>query len=159
MAANVAKIGNLAGDAFSSSEQIVVFAEQLNKQMKLSGASTQEASAAMLQLTQSLAKGCLNGDELTSVMENGSAVTKTIAEYMGITQGELKDLAAEGQVTSDIIIAAMLGAADQTNAAFETLPMTWADVWQSMKTVLWLRSVQYCKESTIWRTVRRFRLL
>lgn len=133
MAANVAKIGNLAGDAFSSSEQIVVFAEQLNKQMKLSGASTQEASAAMLQLTQSLAKGCLNGDELTSVMENGSAVTKTIAEYMGITQGELKDLAAEGQVTSDIIIAAMLGAADQTNAAFETLPMTWADVWQSMK--------------------------
>lgn len=133
MAANVAKIGNLAGDAFSSSEQIVVFAEQLNKQMKLSGASTQEASAAMLQLTQSLAKGCMNGDELTSVMENGSAVTKTIAEYMGITQGELKDLAAEGQVTSDIIIAAMLGAADQTNAAFETLPMTWADVWQSMK--------------------------
>lgn len=133
MAANVAKIGNLAGDAFSSSEQIVVFAEQLNKQMKLSGASTQEASAAMLQLTQSLAKGCLNGDELTSVMENGSAVTKTIAEYMGITQVELKDLAAEGQVTSDIIIAAMLGAADQTNAAFETLPMTWADVWQSMK--------------------------
>ena len=133
MAANVAKIGNLAGDAFSSSEQIVVFAEQLNKQMKLSGASTQEASAAMLQLTQSLAKGCLNGDELTSVMENGSAVTKTIAEYMGITQGELKDLAAEGQVTSDIIIAAMLGAADQTNAAFEILPMTWADVWQSMK--------------------------
>lgn len=133
MAANVAKIGNLADDAFSSSEQIVVFAEQLNKQMKLSGASTQEASVAMLQLTQSLAKGCLNGDELTSVMENGSAVTKTIAEYMGITQGELKDLAAEGQVTSDIIIAAMLGAADQTNAAFETLPMTWADVWQSMK--------------------------
>ena len=133
MAANVAKIGNLAGDAFSSSEQIVVFAEQLNKQMKLSGASTQEASAAMLQLTQSLAKGCLNGDELTSVMENGSIVTQTIADYMGVTQGELKDLAAEGQVTSDIIIAAMLGAADQTNAAFETLPMTWADVWQNMK--------------------------
>ena len=133
MAANVAKIGNLAGDAFSSSEQIVVFAEQLNKQMKLSGASTQEASAAMLQLTQSLAKGCLNGDELTSVMENGSMVTQTIADYMGITQGELKDLAAEGQVTSDIIIAAMLGAADQTNAAFETLPMTWADVWQNMQ--------------------------
>lgn len=133
MAANVAKIGNLAGDAFSSSEQIVVFAEQLNKQMKLSGASTQEASAAMLQLTQSLAKGCLNGDELTSVMENGSMVTQTIADYMGITQGELKDLAAEGQVTSDVIIAAMLGVADQTNAAFETLPMTWADVWQNMQ--------------------------
>lgn len=133
MAANVAKIGNLAGDAFSSSEQIVVFAEQLNKQMKLSGASTQEASAAMLQLTQSLAKGCLNGDELTSVMENGSMVTQTIADYMGITQGELKDLAAEGQVTSDVIIAAMLGAADQTNAAFETLPMTWVDVWQNMQ--------------------------
>lgn len=133
MAANVAKLGNLAGDAFDSSAEIVAFAEQLNKQMKLSGASTQEASSAMLQLTQSLAKGTLNGDELTSVMENGSMVVQTIADYMGVAQGEIKDLAAEGQITSDIIVAAMLSATDETNAAFESLPMTWADVWQSMK--------------------------
>ena len=133
MAANVAKLGNLAGDAFDSSAEIVAFAEQLNKQMKLSGASTQEASSAMLQLTQSLAKGTLNGDELTSVMENGSMVIQTIADYMGVAQGEIKDLAAEGQITSDIIVAAMLSATDETNAAFESLPMTWADVWQSMK--------------------------
>lgn len=133
MAANVAKLGNLAGDAFDSSAEIVAFAEQLNKQMKLSGASTQEASSAMLQLTQSLAKGTLNGDELTSVMENGSMVVQTIADYMGVAQGEIKDLAAEGQITSDIIVAAMLSATDETNAAFESLPMTWADVWQNMK--------------------------
>lgn len=133
MASSVAKLGNLAGDAFGSSAEIVAFAEQLNKQMKLSGASTQEASAAMLQLTQSLAKGTLNGDELTSVMENGSMVVQTIADYMGVTKGEIKDLAAEGQITSDIIVAAMLGAADETNAAFESLPMTWADVWQNIK--------------------------
>lgn len=133
MAASVAKLGNLAGDAFDSSAEIVAFAEQLNKQMKLSGASTQEASSAMLQLTQSLAKGTLNGDELTSVMENGSMVVQTIADYMGVAQGEIKDLAAEGQITSDIIVAAMLGATDETNAAFESLPMTWADVWQNMK--------------------------
>lgn len=133
MAASVAKLGNLAGDAFDSSAEIVAFAEQLNKQMKLSGASTQEASSAMLQLTQSLAKGTLNGDELTSVMENGSMVVQTIADYMGVAQGEIKDLAAEGQITSDIIVAAMLSAADETNAAFESLPMTWADVWQNMK--------------------------
>lgn len=133
MASSVAKLGNLAGDAFGSSAEIVAFAEQLNKQMKLSGASTQEASSAMLQLTQSLAKGTLNGDELTSVMENGSMVVQTIADYMGVTQGEIKDLAADGKVTSDIIIAAMLGAADETNAAFESLPMTWADMWQNMK--------------------------
>lgn len=133
MAASVAKLGNLAGDAFDSSAEIVAFAEQLNKQMKLSGASTQEASSAMLQLTQSLAKGTLNGDELTSVMENGSMVVQTIADYMGVAQGEIKDLAAEGQITSDIIVAAMLSATDETNAAFESLPMTWADVWQNMK--------------------------
>lgn len=87
----------------------------------------------MLQLTQSLAKGTLNGDELTSVMENGSMVIQTIADYMGVTQGEIKDLAADGQVTSDIIIAAMLGAADETNAAFATLPLTWSDIWQNIK--------------------------
>ena len=133
MAASVAKLGNLAGDAFDSSAEIVAFAEQLNKQMKLSGASTQEASSAMLQLTQSLAKGTLNGDELTSVMENGSMVVQTIADYMGVAQGGIKDLAAEGQITSDIIVAAMLSATDETNAAFESLPMTWADVWQNMK--------------------------
>lgn len=133
MASNVAKLGTLAGDAFSSSAEIVAFANQLNKQMKLSGASTEEASSAMLQLTQSLAKGTLNGDELTSVMENGSMVIQTIADYMGVTQGEIKDLAADGQVTSDIIIAAMLGAAGETNAAFATLPLTWSDIWQNIK--------------------------
>lgn len=133
MASNVAKLGTLAGDTFSSSAEIVAFANQLNKQMKLSGASTEEASSAMLQLTQSLAKGTLNGDELTSVMENGSMVIQTIADYMGVTQGEIKDLAADGQVTSDIIIAAMLGAADETNAAFATLPLTWSDIWQNIK--------------------------
>lgn len=133
MASNVDKLGTLAGDAFSSSAEIVAFANQLNKQMKLSGASTEEASSAMLQLTQSLAKGTLNGDELTSVMENGSMVIQTIADYMGVTQGEIKDLAADGQVTSDIIIAAMLGAADETNAAFATLPLTWSDIWQNIK--------------------------
>lgn len=133
MASNVAKLGTLAGDAFSSSAEIVAFANQLNKQMKLSEASTEEASSAMLQLTQSLAKGTLNGDELTSVMENGSMVIQTIADYMGVAQGEIKDLAADGQVTSDIIIAAMLGAADETNAAFATLPLTWSDIWQNIK--------------------------
>ena len=133
MASNVAKLGTLAGDTFSSSTEIVAFANQLNKQMKLSGASTEEASSAMLQLTQSLAKGTLNGDELTSVMENGSMVIQTIADYMGVAQGEIKDLAADGQVTSDIIIAAMLGAADETNAAFATLPLTWSDIWQNIK--------------------------
>lgn len=133
MASNVAKLGTLAGDAFSSSAEIVAFANQLNKQMKLSGASTEEASSAMLQLTQSLAKGTLNGDELTSVMENGSMVIQTIADYMGVAQGEIKDLAADGQVTSDIIIAAMLGAADETNTAFATLPLTWSDIWQNIK--------------------------
>lgn len=109
------ELSHLRHEEFEQLLKSVPIANQLNKQMKLSGASTEEASSAMLQLTQSLAKGTLNGDELTSVMENGSMVIQTIADYMGVTQGEIKDLAADGQITSDIIIAVMLGAADETN--------------------------------------------
>lgn len=133
MEASVAKLGNLAGDSFSSSGQIVSFLEQTNKLLKISGASTEESSAAMLQLTQSMAKGVLNGDELTSIMENGSMLAKTIADYMGVSTGEMKAMAAEGQVTSDVIIAAILGATEQTNEAFESIPMTWGDVMTGIK--------------------------
>jgi tape measure domain-containing protein len=133
MEASVAKLGNLAGDSFSSSAQIVSFLEQTNKLLKISGANTEESSAAMLQLTQSMAKGVLNGDELTSIMENGSMLAKTIADYMGVSTGEMKAMAAEGQVTSDVILSAILGATEQTNAAFESIPMTWGDVMTGIK--------------------------
>lgn len=129
----VGKLGTLAGDAFGSSGEIVAFAEQLNKQIVLSGASTQAADAAMLQLTQAMSSGVLRGEELNSILEQTPMVAQTIANYMGVTTGEMRELASEGQVTADVVKNAILGAADETNAAFESMPMTWGQVWTSMQ--------------------------
>lgn len=128
----VAKLGTLAGDAFSSSAEVVDFAEQLNKQIALSGASTQAADAAMLQLIQAMSSGLLRGEELNSILEQTPTIAQTIAEYMGVTTGEMRELASEGAITGDVVKNALLGAAGETNAAFESMPMTWGQVWNSI---------------------------
>lgn len=136
MAGTVAKLGTLAGNAFTGgAEQIVAFAEQLQKQMRLSGTSGTEAQAAMLQLTQGLSSGVLRGEELNSVLEQTPMIAQTIAEYMGVTTGEMRELASQGKVTSDVVVSAILGAVEETNAAFAQLPMTWADVWTQMQNI------------------------
>lgn len=136
MADTVAKLGTLAGGAFDNDVgQIVAFAEQLQKQMALSGTSTQGAQAAMLQLTQGLASGVLRGEELNSILEQTPMIAQTIAEYMGVTTGEMRELASEGAVTAEVVKNAMLGAAEETNAAFEQMPMTWSQVWTSMQNI------------------------
>lgn len=124
----VSKLGMLAGDAFSSNEETVAFAEQMNKQFKIGGASVQEQTSAMYQLTQAMAAGKLQGDEFRSIMENAPMLANSIAEYMGIPKGELKEMASDGVITADIIKNAMFAAADETNAQFEKLPMTFAQV-------------------------------
>lgn len=129
----VGKLGTLASDAFNSSGEIVAFAEQLNKQIVLSGASTQAADAAMLQLTQAMSSGVLRGEELNSILEQTPKIAQTIANYMGVTTGEMRELASEGQVTADVVKNAILGAAEETNTAFESMPMTWEQVWTSMQ--------------------------
>lgn len=135
-AAFVAKLGNLAGSAFDSSAEIVAFAEQINKQMVLSGTTTQEAQAAMLQLTQGLSSGTLRGEELNSVLEQTPMIAKTIADYMGVTTGEMRELASEGKLTAEVVKNAMFAAAEETNAKFEEMPMTWGQVWTQMQNVL-----------------------
>lgn len=125
----VTQLGMMAPDTFSSTDELVAFAEQLQKQMAISGASGASAAAAMTQLTQALASGTLRGDELNSVLEQTPLIAKTIADYMGLTTGQLRDVAAQGQVTADIVKNAMLSAADETNAAFEQIPLTWSQVW------------------------------
>ena len=134
-AAFVAKLGTLAGDAFSSSAEIVAFAEQINKQMALSGTTTQEAQAAMLQLTQGLSSGVLRGEELNSVLEQTPMIAQTIANYMGVTTGEMRELASEGAITAEVVKNAMFAAAEETNAAFEQMPMTWGQVWTQMQNI------------------------
>lgn len=132
-AAMVSKLGTLAGNAFNSSQEIVAFAEQLNKQMAISGTTTQEGQAAMLQLTQAMASGVLRGEELNSVMEQTPMIARTIADYLGVTTGEMRNLASDGAITAEIVKNAMFWAADETNRKFEQMPMTWAQVWQSFK--------------------------
>lgn len=129
MADLVSQLGMLAPDAFGNTDELIAFAEQLQKQMTISGASGQSAAAAMTQLTQALASGTLRGDELNSVLEQTPMIAKTIADYMGLTTGQLREVAAEGQVTADIVKNAMLSAAEETNAAFEQIPLTWSQVW------------------------------
>lgn len=120
----VGKLGNLAGDAFSSTQELVAFSEQLNKQIALSGASAQAADAAILQLAQGLSSGALRGEELNSVLEQTPTVAKTIADYLGMSTGEMREFASEGKLSADIVKNALLSAAEETNAAFAQMPMT-----------------------------------
>ena len=129
----VAKLGNLAGDAFDSSAELVAFAEQLNKQIALSGASTQAADAAMLQLTQAMSSGTLRGEELNSILEQTPTIAQSIAEYMGVSTGVMREMASEGAITAEVVKNAMFDAAEETNAKFEEMPMTWGQVWTSFQ--------------------------
>ena len=136
MANATAKMVMLAGDTFSGAtgnQEALAFTELLQKSLKVSGASQGEQDSAFLQLTQAMAAGKLQGDEFRSVMENAPMVANAIADYMGKSKGELKELSSEGAITSDIIKNAMFMAADDINKKFESMPMTFADVWTQIK--------------------------
>lgn len=135
MADFVSQLGTVAGNAFTGTDELVAFAEQIQKQMAISGASGASAQAALVQLTQGLASGTLRGEELNSVLEQTPMIAQTIAEYMGVTTGEMRELASEGKVTAEVVKNAMLGAAEETNAQFEQMPMTWAQVWTMLQNV------------------------
>ena len=133
MANVVAKLGNNAKDAFSSTDEIIDFAELVQKQFTIAGASTTEASNAMLQLTQGLGSGVLRGDELNSIFEQAPNLIQTIADYMGVSVGKIRELASGGQITADIVKNAMFASADEINEKFASMPTTWAQVGQSIK--------------------------
>lgn len=127
----VGKFGTLAPDAFNSNAEIVDFAEQINKHIALSGASGAAGDAAVLQLTQALGSGVLRGEELNSVLEQTPTIAQAIARYMGVSVGEMRELAADGAITADVVKNALLSAADETNAKFAQMPMTFSQLWQS----------------------------
>lgn len=129
MVDSIAKLGLLAGDAFGSNSEMIAFTEQLNKAFTISGATTEQRNAAMLQLTQAMAAGRLQGDEYVSVMENAPMVIDAIAKYTGKTKGELKELSSEGYITADIIKNSLFAASDDINAKFEQMPKTFGSVW------------------------------
>lgn len=129
----VSKLGLMAGDAFGSSEEIVAFMEQVNKQFTIAGTEAAGVEAAMLQLTQAMGSGVLRGEEYNSILEQAPNIIQAIADYMDVPKGQLKDMAAEGQITADIVKAAMFAAADETNAKFESMPMTFSQIWTSFQ--------------------------
>lgn len=133
MAGVVARFGNNAKDAFGSSEEVVAFANLIQKQMTIAGASTNEAANAMLQLSQGLGSGTLRGDELNSIFEQAPNLIQNIADYLEVPIGEIREMASEGELTADIVKAAIFSAADDINSKFEQMPMTWGQVWQSMQ--------------------------
>lgn len=128
-----AKLGTLAPDAFDSTAEVVAFAEQINKQFALAGTSAQGAQAAMLQLTQAMSSGVLRGEELNSVLEQAPTIAQSIAKYMGVTIGEMRELASEGKITANVVKAAVFSAAKETNAAFEAVPLTFSQAMTMVK--------------------------
>ncbi|MFB5859804.1 tape measure protein [Clostridioides difficile] len=129
----VSRIGMNAGSAFSSTREIVSFAEQLNKKFIIAGASTQEMSSALLQLTQGLGSGVLRGEELNAVFESAPNIIKSIADYLDVDIGKIRGMASEGMLTADIVKNSLLAAAEQTNAEFEKMPYTFSQIWTSIK--------------------------
>lgn len=129
----VGKLGILAGNAFSNTNETIAFAEQLNKQFTISGTSAEGASAATLQLTQALGSGVLRGEELNSVFEQAPTIIQQIAAYLGVSVGEIRNLAAEGTISADIVKNALLSATDETNARFQQMPMTFSQVMTQIK--------------------------
>ena len=129
----VAKLGLNAGNAFASNDELIAFTEQINKQFAIAGTDAQGIDAAMLQLSQAMGSGVLRGEEFNSILEQAPNMIQSIADYMEVPKGELKNLAADGVITADIVKNAMLSAADQTNAKFESMPMTFSQIWTSFQ--------------------------
>lgn len=129
----VSKLGLMAGDAFGSSEEIIAFMEQVNKQFTIAGTEAAGVDAAMLQLTQAMASGVLRGEELNSIFEQAPTIIQTIADYLDVPIGSIREMAAEGQITADIVKSAMFAAADETNAKFESMPKTFSQIWTSFQ--------------------------
>lgn len=132
MADVVARFGNNAKDAFSSSREVVDFANLVQKQMTIAGAGTQEASNAMLQLSQALGSGVLRGDELNSIFEQAPNLIQSVADYMNVPIGKIREMAQEGKLSASIVKNAIFADADNINAKFEQMPMTWGQIWTMM---------------------------
>ena len=132
-ASAIASMGSNAGRAFSNNDELIGFMELINKSFVIGGASAEGQSAAMLQLTQAMVAGALRGEELNSILENAPSIARAIESYMGIAEGSIKQYAEQGLVTAEVVKNAMFASADEINAKFESMPMTWAQIATKMK--------------------------
>lgn len=145
----VAKMGLLAGDAFSSNQETIAFVEQLNKQFKIAGTSAEGQAAAMLQITQAMGSGVLRGEELNSVFEQAPTIIQSIADYLGVSVGKIRSMAQEGELTASVVKSALLSSAEETNQKFSEIPLTWSDVWTQASNMA-VMSLQPLLEAINW---------
>lgn len=132
----VARLGMNAGDAFKNNAEMLQFAENLNKAFTIAGASAQEQASVILQMSQALGSGVLRGQEFNAVMAGAPNIMQYIADAMNLPKGQLRDMAAEGQITADIVVNAMLGATTQINKQFEQIPKTFGNIMTTTKNKL-----------------------
>ena len=132
----ISKMGIMAGDAFGNTDELVQFTELINKQFTIAGASAEGQSAAMLQLTQAMSSGVLRGEELNSIFEQAPTIIQTIADYLDVPIGRIRDMAANGEITAEIVKNAMLSSADEINRKFESMPYTYSQVWTMAQNIL-----------------------
>ena len=132
----ISKMGIMAGDAFGSTDELVQFTELINKQFTIAGASAEGQSAARLQLTQAMSSGVLRGEELNSIFEQAPTIIQTIADYLDVPIGRIRDMAANGEITAEIVKNAMLSSADEINRKFESMPYTYSQVWTMAQNIL-----------------------
>lgn len=131
----ISQMGLMAGDAFKTNDELIQFTETLNKQFVIAGANQAGAAAATLQLTQAMASGVLRGEELNSVFEQAPNIIQSIADYLNVPIGKIRGMASEGQITAEIVKNAMLSATESVNQQFESMPMTWGQVWTQMQNI------------------------
>lgn len=132
-ASAIASMGSNAGRAFGSNDELIGFMELINKSFVIGGASAEGQAAAMLQLTQAMAAGALRGEELNSILENAPSIARAIESYMGIAEGSIKQYAEQGLITAEVVKNAMFASADDINAKFESMPMTWGQIATKMQ--------------------------
>ena len=132
-ASAIASMGSNAGRAFSNNDELIGFMELINKSFVIGGASAEGQAAAMLQLTQAMAAGALRGEELNSILENAPGIARAIESYMGIAEGSIKQYAEQGLITAEVVKNAMFASADEINAKFESMPLTWAQIATKMQ--------------------------
>ena len=114
--------------AFDSTAHVMDMTESINKAIRIGGGTDEMNKSAMLQLSQALGSGVLQGDELRSLSENAPYMMKVLADGLGVARGELKQMGADGELTTDVVIQAFENQRDVINSTFENIPRTWGDV-------------------------------
>lgn len=139
---SAARLRTLAPEVVTNYSDAAKFTKLLDMNMVSTGASTQEASSAMRQITQALGKGIVNGDELNSIMENSPQIARMLAKHLNVSVGELKQLGKEGKISGQALYDTVLENADAIEKQFYAMPVTADRAWNSIKNTVGARSAE-----------------